>query len=110
MNRTRDVARKLVSLGLAALLLTLSVVVPVMDRGEDFGNVAVESSHDPARCGHPHDHRICTQVGANLSIAAPVYDYRTPHVTLRSARPQSPTSSLHDNFLEGPPSRAPPLA
>lgn len=110
MNRPRDIVRKLLSLGLAAILLTLSVATPVLDRGEDFGRVSVESGHDPSRCGHPHDHRICTQVGANLSLATAIYDYRTPHVTLRTTRPQTPTSEVHDTFVEGPPSRAPPLA
>lgn len=110
MNRPRDVVRKLLALGLAAILLTLSVATPVLDGGEDFGRVSVESTHDPSRCGHPHDHRICTQVGANLSLAAQVYAYRTPHVTLRSVRPQVPASEVRDSFIEGPPSRAPPLA
>ena len=110
MTRPRDVVRKLLSLGLAAILLTLSVATPVLDRGEDFGRVSVESRHDPSRCGHPHDHRICTQVGANLSLASAVYGYRTPHVALRSALPETPASALHDTFVEGPPSRAPPLA
>jgi len=110
MNRPRDVVRQLLSLGLAVILLTLSVATPVLDRGEDFGRVSVESTHDPSRCGHPHDHRICTQMGANLSLAAPVYDYRTPHVTLRSARPEAPAPEARATFVEGPPSRAPPLA
>lgn len=110
MNRPRDVVRKLLSLGLAAILLTLSVATPVLDRGEDFGRVSVESTHDPSRCGHPHDHRICTQVGSNLSLVAPSYDPRTPHVTLRSAPPETPDPELPDTFVEGPPSRAPPLA
>lgn len=102
--------RKLLSLGLAAILLTLSVATPMLDRGEDFGRVSVESAHDPSRCGHPHDHRICTQMGANLSLAAPVYDHRTPHLGVRSARPEAPASVVRDSLVEGPPSRAPPLA
>jgi hypothetical protein len=110
MNRTRDLARKLLSLGLATLLLTLSVAIPVLERGELSGTVGIESSHDPGRCGHVHDHRICTQLSANLSLVAPAYDYRVPHVTIRAARPEVRASTQHHTFFEGPPSRAPPLA
>jgi len=97
-------------MGLAATLLMLSIATPVLDRGEDLGRVSVESAHDPSRCGHPHDHRICTQVGANLSLTTSVYDYRTPHVSVRSVVPETRAPQLHDSFVDGPPSRAPPLA
>lgn len=106
----RRLAKKSLSAGVATLLLALSVAVPVMERGELVAETAVESAHDPARCGHAHDHRICTQVGANFSIAAVMHQHRAAHVVVRSASPTAPRSALLDTFLEGPPSRAPPLA
>jgi hypothetical protein len=102
-------SRKSLSVTLATLMLTLSVAVPVLERGEVVGEAAIESEHDPGRCGHSHDHRICTQVGANLSVAAVAYDYRAAHVVVRLAMPGQARSALLGTFLEGPPARAPPL-
>jgi hypothetical protein len=110
MNRKRDVVRKHASAGLAMLMLTLSVAVPIMERGELVADTAVESEHDPARCGHPHDHRVCAQVGANLSLAAPAHEVRLSYVVISLARPDDLQSTVHKRFLAGPPSRAPPLA
>ena len=110
MNRSRDLASRTLSLGLAALMLSLSVAIPVLERGELSGAVGIESSHDPGRCGHVHDHRICTQLSANLSLASVAYRYVPLQVTLRAPRPDVPKSTHHASFFEGPPSRAPPLA
>ena len=110
MNRKREIVRKHFSAGLAMLMLTLSVAVPLMERGDLVSNSSVESQHDPARCGHTHDHRVCAQVGANLSVAAPAHQYRLSHVVVRLARPGDPRSTIHKRLLAGPPSRAPPLA
>jgi hypothetical protein len=99
----------LVSAGLATLVLSLSVAGPILERGDFIGEAAAESAHDPGRCGHAHDHRICTQVGANLSIVTAVHDHRITHVVLRSRAPATLTSRLVGAFLDGPPSRAPPL-
>lgn len=102
--------RKCLSSGLAMLMLTLSVAVPVLERGEILAESAIESAHDPSRCGHSHDHRICTQVGANLSVAVAAYEYRAAHIVVRLAKPAQSRSALLGTFLEGPPARAPPLA
>jgi hypothetical protein len=110
MAKKRDLVRKSLSVGLATLLLTLSVAVPVMDRGGPVGGSAVESEHQPGRCGHAHDHRVCAQVGANLSVAAAVYNYRPAHVAVRMANPGESRSPILDASFEGPRSRAPPLA
>jgi hypothetical protein len=110
MNNKRSFVRTTVSAGLAVLLLVLNVAIPALESAESFGPVGIESAHDAGRCGDGHDHRICTQVGANLSLSASTYDHRTTHVTLRSALPVDPASTIHRTFLEGPPSRAPPLA
>ena len=110
MNKKRNLARKSLSTGLAMLLLVLSVAAPVLERGELASDSSVESAHDPGRCGHAHDHRICTQVGANLSIVSVTHRYRLAHVVVRSAKPAGLRSTFLNTFREGPPSRAPPLA
>ena len=105
----KRLAHKSLSAGLAALVLALSVAVPLLERGEFVEQTAVESAHDPGRCGHAHDHRICAQVGANLSIVSASFENRAAHVVVRPPRPAEPRSNLLDTFVEGPPPRAPPL-
>ena len=101
--------RQCLSAGLATLMLTLSVSVSVLERGEVTGESAIESAHDPSRCGDSHDHRICTQVGANLSVAVAPYAYRAAHIVVRLDLPGQAQSTVLGTFLEGPPARAPPL-
>jgi len=108
MNKKRRLGHKSLSTGLAMLILSLSVAVPIIDRGEWASGSAIESDHDPGRCGHAHDHRICAQVGANLSVVTAVYDHRPSHVAVRVANPAESRSTLLDSFFERPPSRAPP--
>jgi len=110
MNRKRDVVRRHFSAGLAVLMLSLSVAVPMLERDGFTADSAVESQHDPARCGHGHDHRICAQVGANLSVTATVQHERLSHGTVRAPLPSAPSSATPKTFLAGPPSRAPPPA
>jgi hypothetical protein len=55
---------------LAVVLVALSVLVPLLDRGERIGGYAFESEHDAATCVRVHDHTVCTQFGANHSIAS----------------------------------------
>ena len=69
MIRQADPARRTVSAVVAALMLALSVAIPVMERGALLSDVSLEAEHDPARCADTHDHRICTQVGVNVSHA-----------------------------------------
>jgi len=105
----QQLSRKRLSVALATLMLALSVAVPVLERGELFSDAAIESAHDPSRCGHSHDHRICTQVGANLSLSAVAYEYRAAHIVVRPAMTGQARSALLGNPLQGPPARAPPL-
>jgi len=109
MNGTSDQIRRTVSTVLAALMLTLSVAVPQMDRGEVTGALAVESHHSSA-CPHGHDHRLCTQVGANFSFVTSAYRPRVAPVVLHTTPPATPATRAFRPFQEGPPSRAPPLA
>ena len=102
--------RKTVSVWLSTLLLTLSVAVPALERAEFAHEPAIESEHDPAHCPPAHDHTVCTQVGANLSVTvAPTLIDHTQEVFRVSAPIEAPVS-VHSVFAYGHPSRAPPLA
>ena len=109
MTRSESRTRKALRLSLCVLILGSSVTVPLLERGGFFLHEAVESEHDPVTCAHPHDHRVCTQVGANLSVAAGTHDQRVAHAFFDVAPPVVPRSTTAKPLLEGPPSRAPPL-
>ena len=109
MTGKDDKIRRIISSVLALLLLSLSVAPPLMDRGSLTPVARVESHHDASTCPRGHDHRICTQVGANLSVATDAYHHRLASVVVRSAPAATPTSFTVAAFQEGPPSRAPPL-
>jgi len=110
MEARGKVIRKTVSVWLSALLFTLSIAVPALERAEFAHESAIESEHDPAHCPPTHDHTVCTQVGANLSLtAAPTLVDHTQEV-FRVAAPVEAPASVHSIFAYGHPSRAPPLA
>ena len=110
MNRQGNPVRRYISAALTLLTFGLSVAVPVMERGSLVGRMAIESEHDPARCAHQHDHRVCTQVGANLSLNSAESAYRPPHVLVHSAPASLIRTWTGSATHEGPPPRAPPLA
>ena len=103
------VIRKTISVWLSALLLLLSIAVPALERAEFVHESAIESEHDPAHCPPAHDHTVCTQVGANLSLAAAVtlVDHSQEVISVRA--PIEAPASVHSVFEYGHPSRAPPL-
>lgn len=109
MMRPESRTRGPIGLLLCALILASSVVAPLLERGGFLANAAVESEHDPATCAHPHDHRICTQVGANLSLMSSGYDHRIAHVVVDVGPVAEAPSASELPQLEGPPTRAPPL-
>lgn len=60
--------RRVLGTCLSALMLALSVAVPLLERA-DLGKVAAaESQHDPATCAPGHNHTLCTLVGASHSL------------------------------------------
>jgi len=109
MNRQGKPLRRGTSATLVLLTLGLSVAVPMMERGTLLGATAVESAHDPARCVHQHDHRLCTQVGANLSLPSGESAYRLSQVVFRASLPDLVRAAPGGSTRQGPPSRAPPL-
>ena len=109
MVRSESRARRPLVLALCALILGSSITVPLLERGGFFGQPHVESEHDPTTCAHPHDHRVCTQIGANLALASETHQHRVAHVLVDIAPPVRLQSATAKPLLEGPPSRAPPL-
>lgn len=109
-NIGRQSIRQGFSALLSALLLVLSVAVPLLERADFLHEERWESHHDPEECVPAHDHTICTQVRANLWIptSRTVGTHFTPRMGQTVAvtgvgRTQSP-------LPEGNPTRAPPAA
>ncbi len=89
-------------------MLALSVAVPLMERADLDHNERWESGHDPAACAPAHDHKICTQVGANLSLPS---HPGLPSPQLRVIRGSRTVGLGHANrrlLANGNPTRAPP--
>ncbi|MEQ9398599.1 MAG: hypothetical protein RJQ04_05475 [Longimicrobiales bacterium] len=95
---------------LAALMLVLSVAVPVLERADVSHELAIESEHDPNTCPPVHDHTVCTQVGANHGAVADGPEHRERLVVLDLAAPNGSSVPARPAFSSGPPSRAPPVA
>jgi hypothetical protein len=81
-----------------------------MERGGFTSHPTVEREHDPATCPQSHDHRICAQIGANLSLNAPTHDHLVAPAVVGASRGRDMRSSTDRPQLEAPPARAPPLA
>lgn len=91
-------------------MLMLSVAVPVLERSELLDGPVAESAHDPGECPRSHDHRICTQVGANLSAPSERPQPKSAvEFVLNKLRIEAP-SVASAGFDDGHRSRAPPLA
>ncbi len=101
--------RQAVSAWLCALMLALSVMLPVYERA-DLGVVhALESQHHPGSCPRTHDHSICTQARANhLSTPARPPEHERlvvfAWIPVTFAPAPAPTA-----FLERARARAPPV-
>jgi hypothetical protein len=110
MARSALSVRRGVSTLLSALLVWATVAAPMLERGTLLGGGrAVESQHDLAECPDGHDHRICTQIGANRALTAQISIERLDHFSVRVAPPSAAQSSPSGSALRGPHSRAPPL-
>ena len=110
MIRSESRLRSALGLTLCALILGSSVAVPLIERGGFMAHPTLESEHDPSTCAHPHDHRVCTQIGANLALVSRTLDHRPAHVVVNTRTRVAPRSTTAKPLLEGPPPRAPPLA
>ena len=70
MQNYGDLARKGLTLMVLALMLTLGVAIPVLERTEIMAGPVAESAHNPATCPPAHDHTVCTQVTSSHLLAA----------------------------------------
>jgi len=91
-------------------MLTLSIVMPVLDRVDIAAEPVAESEHVPAECLQGHDHSICTLFGANHAAAARVSDKQRQHLLHRLASLTPRLTTDQSTIPGGPPSRAPPKA
>jgi len=108
MNGRPTLTQQTLSVWLTALLLVMSVAVPMLERSELGHETAIESEHDPAHCPPAHDHTVCTQVSSNLAApAAPAYAPEAGTAFVWAA-PITAPRSVRSAFAEGHPTRAPP--
>ncbi len=111
MNHSRrDPVRVGLATALSLLMLTMSVAVPVLERGSLLDHPVVEREHDPGECPSSHDHTVCTQVGANLAfesdaVESPLARGSVAVSPVRGARVLHAARAHRANS-----SRAPPLA
>lgn len=109
MNWGNRYARRAFAAWLSVLVLVLSAVVPILERADLDHHERWESEHAPGACTPAHDHTICTQVGANLSLPSRGTAY---HPTLRvvsGSRGQGVAWAFRRAPHEGHPTRAPPI-
>ncbi|MDG2239372.1 MAG: hypothetical protein P8L30_04170 [Longimicrobiales bacterium] len=108
--RHRDNAlRKALAAWLPALLVILSVAVPALERDEFAAETVVESEHAPGTCPTAHDHTVCTQVGANLSVASASTKISHDHAIVLASAPVEALEASRSVFMDGHPTRGPPL-
>ncbi|MGD8320398.1 MAG: hypothetical protein PVJ02_08090 [Gemmatimonadota bacterium] len=109
MNLLSRGTRRIVSIWLSTLMLVLSVSVPLLDSGGLNHRQRWESEHESGICTPAHDHTICTQVGANLSI--PARPIVVPPTLRMVGAPRSVVLSFahRPGLALGNPTRAPPL-
>lgn len=109
MTRIGDTVRRFLSTGVAALMLSLSVALPLMERAELLSEPVAESEHDPATCPPPHDHRVCTQVGANLAVPSASHEHALPTGHVFRVAHRTDAAALSAAHADGNRSRAPPI-
>jgi hypothetical protein len=109
MRPIRDLLRQSVSVGIAVLMLGVTVAVPMLERGEMADRPVAESSHAPGTCPRAHDHSVCTQVGANVSAPSDAPEQRVTPALLASWTPGAAPLVRTSTFDDGHPTRAPPL-
>jgi hypothetical protein len=110
MNRGDAILRRCFATALAALMVTLSVVMPVLDRVDVSPYPVAETEHTPTECLEGHDHLICGQIGANHAAAASDPGRHHGHRIERLVTWQLGPGATQALLPEANPSRAPPKA
>ena len=96
-----------VAFATSALMVALSVAVPLMDGSDSFAGPTVEAEHHGSACVL-HDHTLCTQVGANLSLVVEVLPARRPPPAIPLPEPVTSRSYSGPPLAKTHPARAPP--
>ena len=109
MNQNGKVIRQAVSVGLLAAMLVVWISVPLLEHADPADGPVVESEHSPSTCPLAHDHRVCTQVMANLAAPAAGLKKQQQHVVVRYLSSSEVDNVVYSALAEGHPSRAPPL-
>lgn len=108
MHRSTGAIRRPFAASLATLLVALSVVMPLLDRGGVHHDIAVESQHSDLTCTPSHDHSVCTHVGHTFSVTAVPAAVDPPRTISGLRLSAMAAASPSPRQLDGPPSRAPP--
>lgn len=101
--------RRAVAGPLSALVLCLSVVGPVLERGELANEPVVESQHDPSACAPAHDHTLCAQAGANLPVSPGPELLEGYRPVLAAGVHRETRWGPSSGVTRGHPTRAPPI-
>ncbi|MDX1645508.1 MAG: hypothetical protein R3304_00080 [Longimicrobiales bacterium] len=109
MHSTRDRLRTCLVGGISALLLTLSVAVPVLEQDPQLFESVAENEHAPGECPSGHDHTVCTQVAKNLPIDEDVADTPATGALATVSTRDRAEAVAHRSDRGSPRSRAPPL-
>ena len=92
-----------------AVLLTVGLAIPALDRLDLSTGPGVEGEHHAATCRPAHDHTVCTQIGGGLWAPAMAPQQARSQIVERYALPVD-GGAAHSRTLErGHPTRAPPL-
>jgi hypothetical protein len=102
--------RKGISLATSLVILSLSVGIPMLERADLTNTPVAESTHSPVDCPRGHDHTVCTQVGANLSIVVAGHAIPLAAPEFAAAPPTLGLETAAAGFDPGHRSRAPPHA
>ncbi len=108
MNLGNRCIRRGFTAWLKTLMVVLSVAVPILERADLDHQERWESAHHAGVCAPSHDHTICTQVGANLSLPAQPSVYYPVLRVLAGARDSGLSFTYWRATREGHPTRAPP--
>jgi hypothetical protein len=105
--KTKGIRRAL-GAPLAALAVFAGVVSPLLDSGDLHADMLLTRAQDPSSSAPSHDHRLCTQLGANQAVtSAP--DVRVLANPVGVAAPIAiPPSVVPSVLADGHPTRAPP--
>lgn len=102
--------RALIAGPLMAITWVTAAAAPLLERADIPHAAAIESHHDPAKCPPPHDHRLCTQAGANHSVVPARSDTWHPTHSTWVTLPAAPRTVRTSAAVLPAPARAPPAS